>query len=398
MGTPLYMSPEQCRDSANLDFRTDLYSLGCVLYEMVTARPPFTHTTLGDLVVAHMTETPADPRTLNPTVPAPLAELIGELLRKEPAARPAGMRAVADRLGAFLGGLTTVPEPAPEIPPLPKPPAQTTFGEAASEIVDDTGPPTRRPLTFAIVGAVVVGLGIGGFIARRGHAPAPPHTKVPAAWTGTPAPALAASAVVPAPATGAAAEDKDSRARHAGKIPSGKRAVAHRALAAAAPSQSPAAPLAPMTTVAITPPPAGADAAPADVTGAWEGAWTDAEHHQHGRLYLQVGAGGAAVGWFSNANVAQSYRLTGRADGGGTFTLACDCPVNQAFTVRASLRNQDGDMRGSAHAVGGDAASSVRATSCCIARRPLIGRARLLSIGDPRYFTAAGAPLKSRPP
>ena len=58
MGTPLYMSPEQCRDSANLDFRADLYSLGCVLYEMVTARPPFTHTTLGDLVVAHMTEAP----------------------------------------------------------------------------------------------------------------------------------------------------------------------------------------------------------------------------------------------------------------------------------------------------------------------------------------------------
>ncbi|HSS37170.1 MAG TPA: serine/threonine-protein kinase, partial [Polyangia bacterium] len=86
MGTPLYMSPEQCRDSANLDFRTDIYSLGCVLYEMVTARPPFTHTTLGDLVVAHMTETPADARTLNPAVPAPLADLIGELLRKDPAA------------------------------------------------------------------------------------------------------------------------------------------------------------------------------------------------------------------------------------------------------------------------------------------------------------------------
>ena len=224
MGTPLYMSPEQCRDSANLDFRTDLYSLGCVLYEMVTARPPFTHTTLGDLVVAHMTETPADARTLNPAVPAPLADLIGELLRKDPAARPADMRAVADRLAAFLGGLTTVPEPAPEIPSPPKPPAQTTFGEAASEIVDDPGPPARRrPLTFAIVGAVVVGLGIGGFIARRGHAPAPPRTKVPAAWTGTPAPALAASAV--APRTGGRRDRRPGQPRATRRQdPSGKRA------------------------------------------------------------------------------------------------------------------------------------------------------------------------------
>ncbi|HVY37559.1 MAG TPA: serine/threonine-protein kinase, partial [Polyangia bacterium] len=205
MGTPLYMSPEQCRDSANLDFRTDLYSLGCVLYEMVTARPPFTHTTLGDLVVAHMTEAPADARALNPAVPAAVAELIGELLRKEPAERPASMRVVADRLAAFLGGLTTVPEASPKIPSPPKPPTQTTFGEAASEIVDEPGPPARRrPLAWAIAAAIVVGLGIGGAIARRGNAPAPPHAKVPVAWTGTQAPPLAARAVAPAPPPAAA--------------------------------------------------------------------------------------------------------------------------------------------------------------------------------------------------
>ena len=340
MGTPLYMSPEQCRDSANLDFRTDLYSLGCVLYEMVTARPPFTHTTLGDLVVAHMTETPADARALNPSVPTAVAELIGELLSKEPAARPASMRVVADRLAAFLGGLTTVPEPAPEIPSPPKPPTQTTFGEAASEIVDEPGPTARRrPLAWAIAGAIIVGLGIGGAIARRGHAPAPPRAKVPVAWTGTAAPALAASAAAPA---ASAAEDQESRARHTSKTPPGKHAVAqHRPLAAAAPARIAATPVA-----TTTPPPVSGDTASADVTGAWEGAWTDAEHGQHGRLYLQVNPGGAAVGWFSNANAAQSYRLTGRAEGLGVFTLACDCPAGQAFSVRASLRNQEGEVRG----------------------------------------------------
>src|SRR5262249_50749414 len=56
MGTPLYMSPEQCRDSAAIDFRTDLYSTGCVMHEMLTGRPPFTKDNFGELMVAHLTE------------------------------------------------------------------------------------------------------------------------------------------------------------------------------------------------------------------------------------------------------------------------------------------------------------------------------------------------------
>jgi hypothetical protein len=314
----------------------------------VMGPPPFTNTTLGDLVVAHMTEAPADPRTLNAAVPAPLADLIGDLLRKDPAGRPAGMHAVADRLAVFLGGLTTVPEPAPAIPSPPKLPSQTTFGEAASEIVDDADASRRRrPLTFAIVAAIVVGLGIGGVIARRGSAPAPPRTKVPAVWTDTPTPTTPAGGPGASPRPAPAASGvvgTESGARHAGKTGSSKHPGAHRTLAAAPPVHAATAPL--DVAAATTPPAAGGDPAPADATGAWEGAWTDAEHHQHGRLYLQVSPGGAAVGWFSNANAAQSYRLTGRGEGDGSFTLACDCPVNQTFTVRATLHDHDGEMRG----------------------------------------------------
>ncbi len=119
MGTPLYMSPEQCRDSGKIDFRTDLYSLGCVMFEMLTGHPPFTLDALGDLVVAHLTEQPKEARAVNPSVPKALSELTGELLRKDPAQRPANMRAVADRLAAFLGGLTTVPESVPSAKPAP---------------------------------------------------------------------------------------------------------------------------------------------------------------------------------------------------------------------------------------------------------------------------------------
>ena len=345
MGTPLYMSPEQCRDSANIDYRTDLYSLGCVLHELLTGRPPFTHTTLGDLVVAHMTEPARDIREFNPAVPPVLADLVAELLRKDPATRPAGMRVVADRLAGFMGGFTTVPEPAlaPAPTPMPKQPSQTTFGDAASEIVEDLDKiPRRRPVAFAVVAAIVGGLGVGGLYARRGHAPPPaPRTPVAATWSTTPAPPASASPATPS-AAHPGADEKDAHSRHAKKDAAGKHA--HRTVAAVSPAETPSA-----GTPATEPPPAQASAAPDpafDYNGTWEGPWNDPEHHQHGRLYLQVGPGANAAGWFSNASVAQSYQVVGRADSPGVYTLTCACPTGQAFTLQATLHDREGELRG----------------------------------------------------
>jgi serine/threonine protein kinase len=97
-GTPFYVAPEQIVGGDQVDERADLYALGVTLFELLTGTVPFRD---GD-VTHHHRHTPApDPRERVPELPDAIAELILQLLAKEPDDRPAGADEVRERLEAF---------------------------------------------------------------------------------------------------------------------------------------------------------------------------------------------------------------------------------------------------------------------------------------------------------
>jgi len=82
IGTPEYLSPEQA-DGEDIDGRSDLYSLGVILYEIVTGQLPFKGDTPLSLAVKHRIEKPGDPRTINPQIPESLSQIILKCLEKK---------------------------------------------------------------------------------------------------------------------------------------------------------------------------------------------------------------------------------------------------------------------------------------------------------------------------
>jgi len=85
--SPAYASPEQCRGRRDLDHRTDMYSLGVTLFEMLAGRRPFLADSPGALFIKHATEAPPSPQSLNPSITAAANQLVLRLLKKEPKQR-----------------------------------------------------------------------------------------------------------------------------------------------------------------------------------------------------------------------------------------------------------------------------------------------------------------------
>jgi predicted Ser/Thr protein kinase len=119
LGTPWYMPPEQCQGFLTVDYRSDIYALGCVFYQMVAGKVPFAGT-LRDVLMAHIHVDPQPPRNFCPSIPPAVEKLILQMMAKEPADRPVSMDVVAATLADFLEvpparsrSSRTVPPPQP---------------------------------------------------------------------------------------------------------------------------------------------------------------------------------------------------------------------------------------------------------------------------------------------
>jgi serine/threonine-protein kinase len=99
MGTPVYMSPEQCRGAGDIDHRSDIYTIGCVMFTMLTGRPPFDGDGSGELIAAHLREPPPLASSRVPELPGVIDQILQQCLRKSPADRFPSMTELVQAIG-----------------------------------------------------------------------------------------------------------------------------------------------------------------------------------------------------------------------------------------------------------------------------------------------------------
>jgi serine/threonine protein kinase len=211
IGTPVYASPEQCSDASKVDARSDLYSLACILFEMLCGCPPFQPGIDGGLLTAHMIVLPPSPRLLEPSIPKALEEILLRALAKSPSARYADMASLGAALEeAFPEHLTFRSAPAPLGPIVDVSDGQTILSDEQITIgaekryttePDDTpshfGRRKRRrgrsKILLAAAGGAALTLGVVSTLGvLKGTDPAPPPP--PAASAPAETPRAAASA------------------------------------------------------------------------------------------------------------------------------------------------------------------------------------------------------------
>ena len=194
MGTPTYMSPEQCRGSGDVDARADIYSLGCIFYQLLTGKPPFANEGAGEVIGMHLYVQPEPPSRHALGISPDTEALVMAMLSKDPKGRPQSARELAQAFSAIAhahgwntqsgAGWSTSgsqsfapvsytpsylpPQPTPMQTPAPvtRPPTAspnqpTTLSGAASQSVA-APPKSKKWSIIAVLAAVVL---VGGGVA-----------------------------------------------------------------------------------------------------------------------------------------------------------------------------------------------------------------------------------------
>jgi serine/threonine protein kinase len=232
-GTPAYMSPEQCRGlNDEVDATTDIYALGCILYEMLCGKAPYTSVGWGDVLMMHMSEEIPVPSAGNPRVSPAIDKVVLTALAKKKSDRFSSMRDMHRALAQARNGVEDTPAPvtktdphmssvvlgvdalagAPEAKPVSTPGPTRAPTPALSDAAALAEVPSRRPLRlrrYAAIGAAGLAGIVGLALALRNPAP-PPAAPAAAPAAAPPSVAVPATAREPAHVPGAPAAERSN--------------------------------------------------------------------------------------------------------------------------------------------------------------------------------------------
>ncbi len=174
MGTAHYISPEQAQGRA-IGPQSDLYSLGCVIYETLTGQPPFSGETAAQVVAKHVRQQPPSPRALNPTISPSQEYLLNKALAKDPARRyrtAEEMRTDLEKLASGVEldrtGVLSAEDATAPLQPMPR------LAESGQEAADTT----LIWHTAAVIGLALVALVMAGWLIKQTFYPGAPPAEV----------------------------------------------------------------------------------------------------------------------------------------------------------------------------------------------------------------------------
>ncbi len=313
VGTPAYMSPEQARGEP-ATARSDIYSAGVVMYQMLTGRLPFEGADVTTTVLMQLTHAPKPPRTYRPGLSGGLEGVCLRALEKAPERRFPSARAMRAALReaslAPLGGAASLPPPMVTAGTFAREAQAKADARNAETEVHGVAAAPGRSRWLAGSGAAMVVIALGGYFAWKGRstAPAPPASasEGPAPTASSSGPLASVPAVTrggPQPVVGARANRTDKAPRpHEGSPPaptplpvaSATASAAAPATVAAAPSTPPAARPSPahlrasvVSVAAVSRAPVSALVARAAVDGCFSGALS-ANEMTHGTAHLDI--------------------------------------------------------------------------------------------------------------